>query len=206
MVFVFDLDDTLCDSDGYSEKYIGEFFKTHNMPYKLVKKNSRFAEGKFDWDIPTANAWYKKYGDQMMLEFPVFKGVKEFLGTLIKMGHKVVICTARSDDWHVNPVKITKDWVKNNQIPHSELIIGRKDKEKICEMVGADYFLDDDLDIVERVSKYFQNLNECDENLKKSNPKRQVFLQTTAYNKSIETPNSVIRVNSVLDLAKFIEI
>lgn len=29
MVFVFDLDDTICETDKYSEKYILNFFKTH---------------------------------------------------------------------------------------------------------------------------------------------------------------------------------
>ena len=46
MVFVFDLDDTLSETDAYSEKYINEFMKKNNLPYKQIAKDVRFAEKK----------------------------------------------------------------------------------------------------------------------------------------------------------------
>ncbi len=42
MVFVFDIDDTLCDTDGYSEKYILEFIARN---YWKVLKNRLNKEG-----------------------------------------------------------------------------------------------------------------------------------------------------------------
>lgn len=54
MVFVFDLDDTICDTDKYSEKYIRKYIAKHKLPYKQIATNVRFAEKKFDWDIETA--------------------------------------------------------------------------------------------------------------------------------------------------------
>ena len=56
MIFVFDLDDTVCDTDGYSEKFINEFIKKHNLPYKQIAKDVRFAEMKFDWSHEEALA------------------------------------------------------------------------------------------------------------------------------------------------------
>lgn len=38
MTFVFDLDDTICETDKYSEKYILNFFKINHLPYKLITK------------------------------------------------------------------------------------------------------------------------------------------------------------------------
>ena len=38
MIFVFDLDDTLCDTDLYSEYYIKEYIKKNNLPYKQIAK------------------------------------------------------------------------------------------------------------------------------------------------------------------------
>ena len=32
MIFVIDVDDTMCDSDGFSEYYIERFFSEHNLP------------------------------------------------------------------------------------------------------------------------------------------------------------------------------
>ena len=103
MNFVFDLDDTLCNTAGLSFKYIKQFFSTHNLPYKQIKDVSRFAEGYFDWDIETAKNWYKKYGDEMMLNFDIDKNVKPFFDKLLKLNHKVIICTARARDWHSAP-------------------------------------------------------------------------------------------------------
>ena len=54
MVFVFDLDDTLSETDLYSEKYISEFINKNNLPYKQIAKDVRFAERKFDWSTETA--------------------------------------------------------------------------------------------------------------------------------------------------------
>ena len=73
MVFVFDLDDTICDTDGYSEKYIKDFFSKYNMPYKQIAKNVRYAEEKFNWSKEIALKWYKKFGDEMALHFPCKK-------------------------------------------------------------------------------------------------------------------------------------
>ncbi len=107
MIFVFDLDDTICDTDGYSEKYIREFITKYNLPYKQIATNVRFAERKFDWDTKTALEWYKEFGDQMMAEFPCKKNAVEFLQAIHNAGHKIVIATDRATDWHTNPKEIT---------------------------------------------------------------------------------------------------
>ena len=115
MIFVFDLDDTVIDTDGYSEKYIKNFFEKHNLPYKQIFNVARFAEKKFDWDNETTLEWYKTYGDQMMLEFPFNKDAKEVINRLYDLGNTIVIATARANDWHVDPEGITKNgWSKMN--------------------------------------------------------------------------------------------
>ena len=58
MVFVFDIDDTICDTDGYSELYIKKFIMQHKLPYKQIAKDVRFAEYKYDWTNEQALEWY----------------------------------------------------------------------------------------------------------------------------------------------------
>lgn len=196
MIFVFDLDDTICDTDGYSEKYICEFIAKHKLPYKQISKIGRFAERKFDWDTETARKWYKEFGDQMMLEFPCRPGAAEIVRFLHNCGHKIVISTARAADWHTNPEEITLKWLDNNEIPYDKFYIGRKDKEKICEDENADYFIDDDMSIVENVANYFS----------KFNGKKQAFLVTTNYNKNLSVPSGVIRLKDFENLKHYINI
>ena len=193
MVFVFDLDDTLSETNLYSEKYISEFINKNNLPYKQIAKDVRFAERKFDWSTETALKWYKTFGDDMMLEFPLKKGAIEFLNFLHENGCKIVIATARATDWHTNPEEITIKWLKDNKIPYDTVYVGRRDKEKICEEVDADYFIDDDVSIVESVANYFLL----------SKRKKQAFLLTTNYNKNLSISNNVVRVKDFDELKNY---
>lgn len=194
MIFVFDLDDTVCETDSYSEQYILNFFKENSWPYKQIAKTVRYAEKKFDWDHQTALKWYKEYGDQMMLEFPCKPNAISTINSLYELGHTIIIATARATDWHTNPEDITKKWLANNGIKYNKLYIGRFDKEVICKEVNADVFIDDDISITGRVANYFSNF-----------PNKKTFLMNTDYNSSLKEEKNVIRVTDFTDfLTKFI--
>ena len=192
MVFVFDLDDTVCETDAYSEYYIKKFIKDNKLPYKQVASVVRFAEKKFDWDTETALKWYKTYGDQMMKEFPCKPDAIKVINALYDMGHTIVFATARANDWHTDPEGLTYEWLKNNGIKYSKIYIGRVDKEKICEDEHADIFIDDDIKITGRVAEHF-----ADGKTKKC----KSFLMTTNYNKPLEIANGVERVSGFADFA-----
>lgn len=192
MVFVFDLDDTVCETDAYSEYYIKKFIEDNKLPFNQVASVVRFAEKKFDWDTETALAWYKAHGDQMMLEFPCKPNAVKFINSLFDMGHTIVIATARATDWHTDPEGITKQWLKNNGIKYSKVYIGRVDKEQICEDEHADVFVDDDIKITGRVSEHFSG---------KDKKLCKPFLMTTNYNKTLDKADGVERVADFSDFA-----
>jgi len=186
MIFVFDLDDTICDTDGYSEKYILNFFKRTGLPYKQIAKTARFAEMKFDWDFDIALAWYKTFGDEMALHFPIKNNAVEIINSLYNQGHKIIIATARSTDWHTEPEKITFTWLKTSRIKYNKIYFGRTDKEKICEEENADFFVDDDLKTVERVNEYFKFAGNG-----------KAYLMSTDYNKTLEIPEDIQRIDNL---------
>lgn len=190
MIFVFDLDDTICETDSYSEKYISEFFKANNLPYKKIASCTRFAEKKFDWDTQTALNWYKEHGDKMMEEFPCKKDAVETINNLYDNGHTIIFATARANDWHKDPEKATLNWLKKTKIKYNKLYIGRVDKETICEEENADIFIDDDIKITQKVAEYFKSTN---------SKQKKVFLMTTNYNKTLEPSPFVTRVLNFKD-------
>lgn len=190
MIFVFDLDDTICDTDSYSEKFILAFFNENKLPYKQIDTNTRFAEAKFDWDTETALKWYKTYGDDMMLHFPCKPHTVNVINDLYQKGHIIIIATARATDWHSNPEEITKKWLSNNKIKYHKLYIGRVDKEMICKEENADVFVDDDIKITTRVANH--NLD------------TKVFLATTNYNRNLEIPSSIKRIENFQDMISLI--
>lgn len=191
MVFVFDLDDTICETDGYSEFYIKKFFAEHNLPYRQIASDVRFAESKFDWDRETALKWYKTYGDEMMLEFPCKKNAVRCINVLKESGHRIVIATARATDWHTKPEEITLKWLEKVGLKYDKIYIGRIDKEKICEEENADVFIDDDIKITQRVAEYFDGKKD-----------KHCFLMTTNYNKNLEVSENAERVLDVADMLK----
>lgn len=191
MIFVFDLDDTICDTDAFSEKYMLEFFEKHNLPYQKIADKVRYAEQKFSWDAETAIAWYKEFGDELLVNFPCKKGTKEFLNKIHEQGHKIVIATARNNNWHKNPTECTFAWLANNKIPYDEVYIGVSNKEDVCEKVNADFFVDDDLEIIERVADFFNKAQ-----------KGKAFLITTDFNEELDVPKYAERILDFKELEK----
>lgn len=196
MIFVFDLDDTICDTNGYSEFYISKFFKDNNWPYKQITKIGRYAEMLFNWDHDTAWKWYKEFGDEMALHFPIKPNAKEVINALYDNGHTIIIATARTNDWHTKPYEITTKWLKDNKIKYHKLYYGRVDKEAICEEVDADFFIDDDIGIVTRVNDYFKSTNQ---------PHKQAFLTTSLYNEKLDITKDVIRIKDFNEFEQVIE-
>lgn len=192
MTFIFDIDDTISDTDGYSEKYIEKFFIEHKVPYRKTNQTTRFAEGKFDWTEQQAIYWYKVYGDEMALEFPCIKGAKELINSLYDQGHRIVIATARETVWHNTPVLVTKLWLQKNKIKYSKLYTGRVDKEQICEAENADFFMDDDLKITAKVASHFAEKGK----------KIQSLLATTPFNKDKTPGEGVLRIQNFAQLEK----
>lgn len=190
MIFVFDLDDTVCDTDGYSVKYIQNFINTNGLPYKQIEQTARFAEKKFDWDMDTALKWYKLYGDEMMLNFPCKPMAVEVINFLYDNGHTIIIATARATDWHTDPESITKQWLLKNNIKYHKLYLGRVDKEFICEDEKADVFVDDDIKITARVAEH--------------NPNMKVLLSSTDFNKNMVPYCGVSRINNFQNILSVI--
>lgn len=197
MIFVIDLDDTICDTDGFSEKYISAYFKRFNLPYKQISKTARYAEMKFDWSQEEAIKWYKEYGDEMFLFFPVKNNAVKTINALYDSGHKIIIATARDASWHSSPVRYTNEWIHKVGLKYHKVFIGVKDKEKLCIQENADVFIDDDLGLVEKVKKEYEG---------NSSKRIKVFLSETEYNKDKPVPEGVIKVKSIQEVVNKLQL
>ena len=192
MTIVFDIDDTLSETDGYSKEYIAKFFLEHNLPYKQVTDIARFAERYFDWDKDTALNWYKQYGDEMMLNFPPKPNAVAVINSLFEAGHKIILATARATDWHVDPEGITTKWLEINKIKYHKLYVGRIDKEQICLTEQADIFVDDDIKLCAKVQEHCKNT--------------LPLLISTKYNLTLETPENIKRIYNLKEILNYINI
>lgn len=187
MKFIFDLDDTVCETDKYSEEYILNWFKENNWNYVKVRDVSRYAEQKFNWDEETAMNWFKTYGDDMLVKITPKPNAVEIINKLFDMGHEIVFATARDKLWHGDPEGCTIKWLADNKIKYTKLYTGRHDKENICLEENPDFFIDDDINITGRVFEAMGG-------------KTKVFIMQTPYNKDLERNQNVVMVDSFDDL------
>lgn len=188
MVYVFDVDDTLSDTNLGTEKYILNYFKTNSLPYKMVHKYAKYADYKFDWSEEVAKDWFHENSDEMMLNFKVKKNVKKVLEFLRKNGDKIVIATARDYVWHKNPEQTTATWMKNKKLPYDKIYVNTYEKQDVCIAENADVFVDDSLEMCEKVAK-------------SSNAK--VFLITTGYNKDFSLPENISRISDISEILTY---
>ena len=193
MTFIFDLDDTICTTDVSSEQYIIDFIIKNNLPYKLAHPEERYTKQKFNWDDETSQTWYKQHGDHMILSFPCKPNAVKVINMLHEQGHRIVFATARSTDWYSQPKETTIAWLKKNDIKYDKLYTATSDKERICELENADFFLDDDVEITKRVAAYFSSVN-----------KGKAFLMESKYNKDIQIPENIQRVKDLKEFISFL--
>ena len=165
-----------------------KFIKEHNLPYKKVASNVRYAEMKFDWDDETSKKWYKTHGDKMMSEIPCKPNAVETINKLHDMGHKIVISTARNSIWHEDPFSVTLKWLDDWKIKYDRIYIGRSDKEEVCKEVNANFFMDDDILITGNVAKAMSRKNNF-----------HTFIAETAYNKDLEKVEGVEVIKDWID-------
>ena len=195
MVFIFDIDDTISETDEFSESFINQSIIDYKLPYKQISKIGRYADYKFDWSQEEAIKWYKVFGDEMLLLFPCKPNAVKTINALYDMGHKIIITTARDTLYHTNPLLTTKLWLSKNKIKYNKLIISRSDKENVCEEENADFIIDDSLSITKRVAEKFEQ----------SAQKCQALLMSSAYNLTQQEAPNVVRINDYPHLVEYLK-
>lgn len=69
----------------------------------------------------------------------------EVIQRLQKEGHKIIIITARSSEFHDDPYLLSENWLKKNNITYDKLIVNAREKGSICKEENIDIFIDDQL-------------------------------------------------------------
>ncbi len=136
-----DIDDTMTDTFEYLMTYISEFFeidkkylKDNNISYSNLPKEMKRREIEFA----------KKYYDKVIPSTPFKPNVAEYIDKIKKLGHKIIIITARDKTLYTDEYKTTIEELKNNNIHYDKLICDF-DKAKVCKNEKVDLFIDDSI-------------------------------------------------------------
>ncbi len=73
------------------------------------------------------------------------KNAVETIKKLRSDGHKIIIITARDNEFHDNPYLLSKNWLDKNNIEYDKIIVNAREKGTVCKNENVDLFIDDQL-------------------------------------------------------------
>lgn len=143
MTIGIDIDDTLTLLYDLKVKTAQSYISKHNLNFKLVDPDSISFGGMFDWPTSECDKFWFEEADKMLAEAQPREFASEVIKQLKKLGHKIIIVTARTTEWHKEPHKMSYDWLRKNDICYDELLVGCMDKTQACVDKKIDIFIDD---------------------------------------------------------------
>ena len=131
-----DCDDVIADFVPSFLKYYNEKYQTEWTEKDINNYNLYVPMNTTENIIQTQIMQHGLEGK--ILNLPLVKGVKENIEKLINNGNEIYIITARLYAFD------TVQWLQHHQIPFTNMYCTR-DKAPILKMMGADWFVDDNL-------------------------------------------------------------
>ena len=143
MTIGIDIDDTLTFLHDIKIKTAQNYITNHNLNFKLVNSATNQFSEMFDWPAAECDKFWFDEADKMLSKVKPRAFAREIIDNLRKSGHKIIIITARTKEWHKDPYKLSYDWLRKNNVYYDELLVGYSDKSQICIDKKIDIFVDD---------------------------------------------------------------
>ena len=122
------------------------------MKYNYINKNTNKFSEMLDWPEEEYIKFWFENADKMLTVAKPRKNSVKVLSKLREEGHKIIIVTARTKQWHKDPYKLSVDWLNKNGIEYDELFVGYEDKSQISFDKKIDLFIDDMPENLEKIS------------------------------------------------------
>lgn len=167
MTIGIDIDDTICDTINNIIPALCEYYKLDKNDFiDSYKKDNSIIE-----KLPNYLDFAQIYYPKILPTLPLFKDCQKYINKLHE-NNKIIFITARLTLGKDLSYKYGYDYLTKNGIIFDDLLIGVKDKKKICDDYNIDVFIDN-------------NINNC---VKVSNNKDiKVLLYDNEYNKNNNT-------------------
>ena len=149
MKYGFDLDDTLSETMVLLNCYAKEFDKEELKGDGIFKiepgkcKDYYYFADALNWNRKNIVDFFEKYYIDIIKNVEVKSGVKEFLHHLKTNGNEIYIITARRRRNDDDIEKITREWLKKNNLVYDDLFLEVKNKSEIVNKLKIEIFADD---------------------------------------------------------------
>ena len=145
MKIAVDIDDTLNIIDRVGKA--GAYIERKNLDFHLAREYSNKFVEVYDWELSDVLEFIRDGGIVVFTDAEARRYARETLRGWREDGHEVVILTSRTEEWFVNPEKVTRDWLEKRRIPYDEIVAGVpfEEKGRYCAAHGLPILVDDDV-------------------------------------------------------------
>lgn len=141
------------------------------------------ARGMFDWSQDEIYEFFNENMEEISMKLQPLVGAKYHMDKLLSDGYELYLISNRPNRHYKNPYEVTVNWLKENDINYTKLIISESsDKTKECLDYKIDVMVDD---IVDNCNQLIDSGVTC-------------FLMETKYN--TKNPNNLTIVRGWADL------
>lgn len=141
MIIGIDIDDTLVSSSESFEQLI----KKYNISF--CKKWNDF------WTQEEREFIFGNYLEEILFNAEIKEDAKEVLNYLDGLGYKLVVITARSNNYCKNIEEKTIELIKRENLKISEIYFGQDKKSDLAKKLNLDLMIDDSFNVYNNMKK-----------------------------------------------------
>lgn len=136
-----DIDDTITNTFYHLMPAVAEFYnkdleylKENKISYTTLTPEMKEQELEFA----------RTYFDKLIPSTPIKDGAAEYIRKIKKLGHKIIIITARCNMFYKDAYKTSSEYLNKHNVQYDELFC-TFDKVGICKEQHVDIFIDDSI-------------------------------------------------------------
>lgn len=137
-----DIDDTLADTTPHVIPLYMEFDKKYAHGKGITKPHRKHNDA-FDWTLEEIHNLRDNYIDDIVSSIPAKRDASKYVNLIKKLGHTIIIITARTKDYYRDPYGVSISWLKKNNIPFDDIKADLLYKGEVCIEAKIDLFIDD---------------------------------------------------------------
>lgn len=141
LVIGIDIDDTITDTTSMIKKCFKESGND-----ELINNMEDIIRGYYVSDASIE--FYKSIAHIFVNDIKIKDGAKEIIKKLHNKGYKIIIMTARNDNYYGDAYSVCYEYLIKNGIVFDKLLIGSTYKIEDCKKEKVDILIDDSCDII----------------------------------------------------------
>ena len=157
MIIGIDIDDTITNTYevmmGYAQEYTLDVLGREPIINETNScSNHLYIQYLHNWNKDEDLKYLELYYENIIKEVRPKTLALKYLNKLKEEGHTIVLITARWETEYIDIVGLTKEWLRENNVPYDKLIVNAENKQIAAKQENLDIFIDDSFKNCQMVS------------------------------------------------------